>query len=99
MLCYQYKFNNTVNMYWCLIFCTIVTKVRVGCADSECEVERRVTAQSPLPNNRSLTHTASSGPRPIPPDQLKCNILKGKLISHNIKYPLLLYFFLIQKLG
>ncbi|XP_075214310.1 erythrocyte membrane protein band 4.1-like yurt isoform X2 [Lycorma delicatula] len=47
--------------------------------DSENEVEHGVIAQSPLPNNRSLTHTANCGPRPIPPDQLKCNILKAKV--------------------
>lgn len=66
-----------------LIFCTIVTKVRVGCADSDGDVDCGNKAQSPLPNNRSLTHSASSGPRPIPPDQLKCNILKGKHFNFN----------------
>lgn len=33
---------------------------------------------SPLPNNRTIAHH-TSGPKPIPKDQLKCNILKAKV--------------------
>lgn len=49
----------------------------MGCADSEGEGDCGTRNQSPLPNNRSLSRSGNTGPRPIPPDQLKCNILKG----------------------
>ncbi|XP_039288305.1 band 4.1-like protein 5 isoform X2 [Nilaparvata lugens] len=44
--------------------------------------------QSPIPNNRSQTLGSSSGPRPIPPDQLKCNILKAKVEEEMRRSPI-----------
>lgn len=36
---------------------------------------------SPIPNNRTITF--STTPRPIPKEQLKCNILKGNTYFTN----------------
>lgn len=45
--------------------------------DSEFDRLSSVSSISPIPNNRQISN--SLGPKPIPKDQLKCNILKGKL--------------------
>ncbi|RZF38174.1 hypothetical protein LSTR_LSTR005535 [Laodelphax striatellus] len=79
-----------------------VRKMHVGCSDSDAGVEcgggaaaaagdsvcAGKAAQSPVPNNRSLTLSSSSGPRPIPPDQLKCNILKAKVEEEMRRSPI-----------
>lgn len=52
------------------------------------ELESTTTTRSPIPNNRSLQSGGGLGPRPIPPDQLKCNILKAKVEEEMRKSPL-----------
>lgn len=55
----------------------------------EVDVElESTTTRSPIPNNRSLQSGGGLGPRPIPPDQLKCNILKAKVEEEMRKSPL-----------
>lgn len=55
----------------------------------EVDVElESTTSRSPIPNNRSLQSGGGLGPRPIPPDQLKCNILKAKVEEEMKKSPL-----------
>ncbi|XP_054266111.1 band 4.1-like protein 5 isoform X3 [Macrosteles quadrilineatus] len=48
-------------------------------------VEGECSPRSPIPNNRNVQ--SGSGPRPIPLDQLKCNILKAKVEEEMRKSP------------
>ncbi|XP_046673475.1 band 4.1-like protein 5 isoform X1 [Homalodisca vitripennis] len=52
----------------------------------EVNVEGECSSRSPIPNNRNVQ--TGSGPRPIPLDQLKCNILKAKVEEELRKSPL-----------
>ncbi|XP_054266109.1 band 4.1-like protein 5 isoform X2 [Macrosteles quadrilineatus] len=54
-------------------------------SNSDVNVEGECSPRSPIPNNRNVQ--SGSGPRPIPLDQLKCNILKAKVEEEMRKSP------------
>ena len=69
-------------------------------SSSHCSSKLNTTTRINIPNNQSLKSTNHAGlAKPLAPDQLKCNILKGKHPFHSFKMDSFLEFTILPILS